>query len=137
MIQHIKNVGAYVRRKYPDISVIDAMVNVIQPKDMNYILLINVLKNQIRITTKEFEKDIVVDALFYQAGRAAEGGGVRLDFYENSKAKKEEDRFKKGRDKLKKACEFCEVDNRYKEIQEQVEMYLKEKDPKTFAVIQV
>ncbi|SCY79583.1 TIGR02556 family CRISPR-associated protein [Alkaliphilus peptidifermentans] len=137
MIEHIKNIGAYVLEKHPNESVINGMVNTIESKDMKYILLINVLEREIKYTTKDFEKDVVYDALFYQSGRGAEGGGVRLDFYVDISQEKIEERFKKGRDKLKKACEFCEIGNRYEEIKEQVEAYLQEKDKNTFAVIQV
>ncbi|KUO53427.1 MAG: hypothetical protein APF76_09315 [Desulfitibacter sp. BRH_c19] len=133
MIEHIRDIGNYVREKYPKESVISGMVNTIESKDMKYILLINVLEKEIQYTMKDFEKDIVYDALFYQSGRGSEGGGIRLDYYADLNPK---GGFK-GREKLKKVCEFCEVGCRYEEIREWIEEYLKEKDKNTFAIIQV
>lgn len=133
MIQYIKNIGTYVHENFQDNSAIDGMVNSIESKDMKVILIINVLPNGIEYKTKEFEKNITKEALFYQAGNGALGGGIRLDFYDQLDAKNEP----KGRKKLKLACEFCEVENRYEEIKQYIEQYLKEKDKNTFAVIQV
>lgn len=133
MIEHIKNIGAYVKENYPEKNTIDGMINRIENKNMKTTLLINVTKDGIDYDTRDFEKDIVYDSLFYQAGNGAEGGGVRLDFYEQLNSKG----VYKGRAKLKKACTFCEVGKKYEEIQEYVEQYLQEKDKNTFVVIQV
>ncbi len=133
MIEHIKNIGQYVKNTDTNNSVLKGMVNSIASKELSTILLINVQQDKIQYDTRDFEKEIVYDALYWQSGRGAEGGGIRLDYYEQQNPKKEF----KGRDKLKKACEFCEVGSRFEEIRDYIEQYLKEKDKKTFAVIQV
>lgn len=100
---------------------------------MKVILIVNVLSDNIEYCTKEFEKDITKEALFYQSGNGALGGGVRLDFYEQLDSKGEP----KGRKKLRLACEFCEVIDHYEKIRQYIEEYLQEKDKNTFVVIKV
>ncbi len=132
MINHIKNIGSYIRINNPSINVADGIVNTIESKEMKVILIVNIIPDNIEYSTREFEKDITKDALFFQSGNGVLGGGVRLDFYEQLDSKIQP----KGRKKLKLACEFCEVPERYEEIKQYVEEYLKEKDKNTFLVIQ-
>ena len=133
MIEHVQKIGQYYQRENPEKSSINAMVKAINSKDIEYILLINIQKDDISYRTVDFYQNITFEALFYQAGRAALGGGIRLDYY-LSKDKKGN---YKGRKKLMSACKFCEVEERYEEIETYVEEYLKKNNPKTFAVIQV
>lgn len=123
MIDHIKNIGRYVSETNTDKSSIDAMLNSIDGNNIKNILEINITPDKIETTCRDFYKDVVKDALFYQAGRGFLGGGIRLDFYKDSK--------------VKAACEFCKVSNKEKEIKSIIEDFIKDKSKDTFAVLKV
>lgn len=122
MIESIKNIGEYVRKE-EDIQAIDCMLTEVNAKDLTTILIINVKDKEIKTDTAEFYKHILKEALFYQAGRGFLGGGIRLDFYKDSK--------------VKAACDFCEISDRYDEIKDIIQNYIKENDNKAFAVIKI
>jgi CRISPR-associated protein Csh1 len=123
MIAQVENIGKYVCQAAPEKSSIDAMLNSIEGDSIKNVLEINVTSSGIETKTKEFYKDVVKDALFYQAGRGFLGGGIRLDFYKESK--------------VKAACEFCEIRDREDEIRTIVEDYKDNKSKETFAIIKV
>lgn len=131
MIEQIKNIGKYVEESFFEKSVVESMVNKINSKEMKYILRANVLENKIVFDTLDFYKNITTEALFYQSGNGALGGGVRLDFYEQLDSKGEY----KGRNKLRLACSFCGVDRHYEQIKNYVESYLIDHDKNTFFII--
>lgn len=123
MIEHIRNIGEYVSRAYPEKDTIDSMVNKIPDDTLKAVLVIDVTDNSIKTFEKEFYRSVVNDALFYQKGNGAMGGGIRLDNYKDSK--------------VKSACIFCEIPERYKEIKSIVEKYISEKGKEAFAIIKI
>lgn len=103
-------------------SLMDLMTNTISSETMEYVLEVNVTQDSIITDTRDFYKDVVKDALFYQAGRAFMGGGIRLDFYKDSK--------------VKGACDFCEISDSYEQVKEAIEGYVtKNGNTKGFALI--
>ncbi|SHJ72427.1 TIGR02556 family CRISPR-associated protein [Tepidibacter formicigenes] len=126
MIEHIKNIGKYVRENKDDIDMLDFMVKKINSKDIKYILPINIDTKKDGITVerlKDFYEDVVKDALFYQAGNGLLGGGIRLDYYKESS--------------VKKICKFCEIKEKEEEIKNIIENYLKENDKNTFFIVNI
>lgn len=100
----------------------DLMLNKISGEAIEYVLEVNVTKAGVSIDTRAFYENVVKDALFYQAGRAFMGGGIRLDFYKDSK--------------VKGACDFCEISDSYEQVKEAIEGYMKESgNNKGFAII--
>lgn len=122
MIESIKNIGAYVKEE-EDIEPLECMLTEIGSNDLTTLLIINVKDKEIEVDKNSFYKSILKEALFYQAGRGFLGGGIRLDFYKDSK--------------VKAACEFCEISDRYDEIKAIIEKHIKENDNKSFALIKI
>lgn len=124
MLEYINNIGRYAKEADKEISTIDMMLNQINDRNMEYVLEIDVSDKGITKRVKDFYKDAVKDALFYQAGNGFLGGGIRLDFYKESK--------------VKAASNFCEISNKYEEIKQMIEGYLnEEKNNKGFAFIKL
>ncbi|NBG87371.1 TIGR02556 family CRISPR-associated protein [Isachenkonia alkalipeptolytica] len=133
MLEHVKNIGGYILSANAEESVVDHMVNTINSDTMETIVEVLIEDGKISLEPREFERNIASKALFYQKGNGVLGGGVRLDYYFQEDNKGEY----KGRSKLKKACEFCEVGQYYEEIQEAVEAYLKERSSEAFLILLV
>jgi len=123
VIEQIKNIGSYSKRAYPDRNAVDSMLNEIDRGSMESILEINIEGDAIDTNIRDFDSSIAKDALFYQAGNGALGGGIRLDFYKDSK--------------VESACDFCEVSSRYGEIKSIIENFIKENGKNAFAIIKV
>lgn len=124
MLENINNIGQYVRESSEDTSILDMMINQINNDSIEYVLEIDVSEKGITTRVKDFYKEVVKDALFYQAGRGFLGGGVRLDFYKESK--------------VKGACDFCEISDKYEEVKQLIESYLnEEKNNKGFVLIKL
>lgn len=114
MILAIRNIGKYLLEsgEATKVDIIKNLVNKINGDTIKEILLINVMDNGIETEVEQFYTDIVINALYFQAGRGVKGGGVRGDFYSDDK--KEKSKFT---DKIKKAATYCEVDAWYEEIE--------------------
>ena len=123
MIEHIRNIGEYINEVYPEKDTVNSMVNKIPDDTLDAVLVINVSDNGIETFEKEFYRNVINDALFYQRGNGALGGGIRLDMYKDSK--------------VKSACTFCEIPERYEEIKTIIGKYISEKGNKTFAIINI
>lgn len=124
MQEHINSIGQYIKENKQDVSVLDLMTNKINDDTMEYILEVNVTKEGITTNTRDFYEDVVKDALFYQAGRGFMGGGIRLDFYKESK--------------VKGVCNFCEISDKYEQIKQLIESYMANSgNTKGFAIIHI
>jgi len=123
MIEHIRNIGEYVNEAYPEKDTIYSMVNKIPDDTLEAVLVINVSEKDIETFEKEFYRSVVNDALFYQRGNGALGGGIRLDMYKDSK--------------VKSACTFCEIPERYEDVKSIIDKYISEKGNKAFAIINI
>jgi len=123
ILRQIRNIGEFVSLRNFDRDPLDAMLNKIEGDKLKSILEINVTTNSITYEVKDFNRGIVNEALFYQSGNAALGGGIRLDFYKESK--------------IKAACDFCEVADRFDEIKSIVEAFMKEYGNEAFTIILV
>jgi len=121
ILEQVKSIGDYVSNKISDGSTLDAMLNKLDGDKLKSIVEINVTKDNITYKVKDFKRDIVNEALFYQKGNGALGGGVRLDFYKESK--------------VKAACEFCEIPDRFIEIKLIIESFINEHGNEAFAII--
>lgn len=123
MLENINNIGSYLKDAGGEIELLDMMVNQIGGDSMEYIMEVNVTGEGIQTELIDYRRRVVKDALFYQAGNAFLGGGIRLDFYKPSK--------------VKAACNFCEISNKQEEVQKTIEGYLANGSSKTFAIIKV
>lgn len=121
ILVHFRNIGEYVAKNYPDENPLDAMVNKIEGDKIKSIIEINVTSEEVTYEVKDFRKDVVNDALFYQKGNGALGGGIRIDFYKDSK--------------VKSACDFCDVPNKYNEIKAIIEDFISKRGSDAFAII--
>ncbi len=122
MLLSIKNIGEYAINEH-NMQAIDCMLTEVNSKDMKEILVINVKENNIETYTEEFYKDVIKDALFYQVGNGAYGGGIRLDYYKSNK--------------VKSVCSFCEIQNKKDEIMNIIENHIRVKGKNTFALIKI
>ncbi|MCT4507856.1 MAG: TIGR02556 family CRISPR-associated protein [Tepidibacter sp.] len=123
MITHIKNIGQYVKDNKEDIDMLDFLVKKINLKDIKYVLPIRINTRNDEITVgdlKNFYEDVVKDSLFYQEGNAFLGGGIRLDYYKESK--------------IKRLCKFCEIQKNEEKMKNIVEKCIQEKGQDIFLI---
>lgn len=123
MIELIKKIGEYVLEQYPGKTPLDAMLNKIEDDKIKSVLEINVTKNSISTLVRDYYKNVTNDALFYQAGRGFMGGGIRLDYYKDSK--------------VNNACNFCEIPERKTEIKQIIEKHTAKYGNETFVLIKI
>lgn len=121
IIEQIRNIGEYVSIRNTHEDPLDAMLNKVEGDKVKSIVEINVTKDNVTYEIKDFRKDVVNEALFYQKGNGALGGGIRLDFYKESK--------------VRSACDFCEVVDKVDKIKTIIETYIKERGNEAFAII--
>lgn len=131
LIEHVINIGNYIKeRKNEDI--VSYLVNEVNPEAMESTLILDVRNkdSSVKATVEIYSESIIKKALFYQAGNAFLGGGLRLDFYKES----EKGKFEK---KIKEACKYCGVENSLDNVKAEIYKYIKAYGTKAFAIIRV
>lgn len=73
ILEQISSIGDFISRNYPEEDPLDAMLNKIEGDKLKSIIEINVASDKVTYEVKDFRKDVVKDALFYQKGNGALG----------------------------------------------------------------